>query len=169
MKSRIPRLEPPDSHHLLATIGWLELGNPAEAQIEWAKISPGNREHTDALEGAWRIHAAAKSWSTALEAARKQVQAAPNHPAGWINQSYALHELKRSQEAFDELLPLAKKFPKVSVIHYNLACYACQLGRLEIAKKNLARAIKHRGKDEIKKLALADADLKPMWEYIKAL
>jgi len=26
-----------------------------------------------------------------------------------------------------------------------------------------------RGKDEVKKMALADADLKPLWEYIRAL
>ncbi len=121
------------------------------------------------LEAEWRIHAAAKAWAVALDVARKQVQASSDQPAGWINQSFALHELKQTREAFDQLLPIAKRFPKISVIHYNLACYACQLGRLEVAKKNLARAIKYRRKEEIKQMALADADLKPMWEYIKVL
>ncbi|MBI2947752.1 MAG: tetratricopeptide repeat protein [Verrucomicrobia bacterium] len=163
------KLEPPDIHHLLAAIGWVELGNPLEARNELSKISDEQRGHPDVLEGEWRIHAAAKSWTAALQVARRQIQAAKSHPAGWINQSYALHELKRTQEAFDQLLPLAKRFPKISVIHYNLACYACQLGHLEVAKRNLARAIKQRGKDEVKKMALADADLKPLREYVRAL
>jgi len=169
LKSQMTKLEPPDVHHLLAAIGWVELGNPAEARHELNRISEAHRSHPDVLEGEWRIHAAAKSWTAALQVARRQIQAAKSHPSGWINQSYALHELKQTREAFDQLLPLARRFPKISVIHYNLACYACQLGRLDAAKKSLARAIKHRGKDEIKNLALADADLKPMWRYIRCL
>jgi len=35
----------------------------------------------------------------------------------------ALHELKRTQEAFDLLLPAADKFPAPWTIPYNLACY----------------------------------------------
>lgn len=169
MVERMAKLEPPDLHHLTAAIGWVELGNPAEARHEWNKVSDAHREHPDVLDVEWRIHAANKSWTLALDVARKQVQVAPRHPAGWINQSYGLHELKRTQEAFDQLLPLAKTFPKISVIHYNLACYACQLGHSELAKRCLGRAIKCQGKDEIKRMALADADLKPLWEYIRAL
>ncbi|MBI4661035.1 MAG: tetratricopeptide repeat protein [Verrucomicrobia bacterium] len=162
-------LEPPDSFHLSAAIGWMDLGNPIEARNELRQISGRYRENSEVLETEWRVHAALRSWDTACEVAQRQTKVAPDHPAGWINQSYALHELKKTQEAFDELSPLVEKFPKVSVIYYNLACYACQLGDEEAAKKHLALAIKFRDKDEVKEMALADSDLKPLWEHIKSL
>src|SRR5690349_10510510 len=56
----IPPLEPPDSHHLAAAQGWLELGNHAEANNELERISPTLRAHPDALEVSWQIYAAAK-------------------------------------------------------------------------------------------------------------
>jgi hypothetical protein len=36
-------LEPPDSIHLQAAQGWLDLGNPIEANEELEKIAPQNR------------------------------------------------------------------------------------------------------------------------------
>ena len=166
---RMAEIGPPDIHHLSSAIGWLELGNPREALCEWERISQANSGHSDVLEAGWRIRSAMKSWAAALELAHRHVQLAPDHPAGWINQSFALHEMKRTQEAYDQLFSVAEKFSKVGVIPYNLACYACQLGNRELAEKHLAVAVKLRGNDEIKQMALADPDLKPMREYIDAL
>ena len=162
-------LTPPDNHHLNAATGWLELGNHTEARSELAKISAANRKNPDALELAWRICAAERNWAEALEAARTLVQTEPDDASGWIHQSYSLHELKRTKEAFDLLLAAVEKFPGISTIPYNLACYACQLGEVEAARQWLARAIKIRGSEEIKKVALTDLDLKPMWEEIRQL
>jgi hypothetical protein len=36
----LPSLQPPDSHHLNAAVGWLELGNDIEATEELDKIKP---------------------------------------------------------------------------------------------------------------------------------
>src|SRR5438445_4948190 len=141
------KLPPPDSHHLNAAIGWLELGNPAEAKVELAKISPAKQRHRDALAVVWRICAAEKNWAGSLKAARKRVQAEPDDASGWIHQSYSLHELKRTREALDLLRSAVEKFPGISTIPYNLACYACQLGDLEQARNWLAKAIKICGKE----------------------
>ena len=84
----------------------------------------------------------------------------------WINRSYALHELKRTQEAFEALLPAAKKFPKRWLIRYNLACYCSQLGELEAAMQWLQKAIDLTGEREIKAMALDDPDLKPLRKEI---
>src|ERR1017187_3279090 len=43
-------LEPPDSHHLSAAIGWLGLGNWREANEELEKITSELRGHPDVLE-----------------------------------------------------------------------------------------------------------------------
>ena len=47
------KLEPPDTHCFSAAIGWLELGNLAEAKAELAQISPAQQEHPDVLEARW--------------------------------------------------------------------------------------------------------------------
>jgi tetratricopeptide (TPR) repeat protein len=162
-------LEPPDSHFLNATNGWLELGSPAEAQGEWERIAEIHRQRPDVLDARWRIQAARKDWSESLSTARQLLESAPESPIGWINEAYSLHELKRTQEAWDQLLPLASRFPKISVIAYNLACYACQLGRLDQAQQFLERAIQIKGKNEIKQMALLDPDLQAMRETILGL
>ena len=162
-------LKPPDSHYLNGAVGWCELGNFAEARAELHRISAPNRDHPHVLAEEWRIYATEKHWLPALEVARRLIEVAPDIPAGWINQSYSLHELKLTQEARNQLAPVAEKFPVVSTIPYNLACYACQLGNLEEARQWLARTIQIRGKEEIKQMALADPDLQPMWDEIKKL
>jgi tetratricopeptide (TPR) repeat protein len=163
------KLTPPDNHHLNAATGWLELGNAAEAKAELARISSANRSHSGVLEVNWQICAAEKNWPAALATARNLVQLDPENVSGWIHQSYSLHEMKRTQEALDLLLPIIEKFPGVSTIPYNLACYACQLGDLEPARNWLAKAVKIRGKEDIRKVALADADLRQLWEEIRKL
>lgn len=163
------KLETPDTHYLNAAIGWMELGNPDEAIAELEMIAQENRNHPHALEVRWRIHATAENWTEALTVARKFLEVAPDSPIGWINQSYSLHELKRTEEALEALMQAATKFPTASIIPYNLACYACQLGQLELARQCLAVAVELKSKDEIKAMALADLDLKPLWDFVHAL
>jgi hypothetical protein len=58
----MPPLQPPDSTHLQAAEGWLELGNPLEANEELEKITPELRPQPDVLRVRWQIYAAAKEW-----------------------------------------------------------------------------------------------------------
>ncbi|HTG45601.1 MAG TPA: tetratricopeptide repeat protein, partial [Verrucomicrobiae bacterium] len=83
-------ITPPDSHHLSAAIGWLELGNVKEAHVEWSRIAESYRDHPGVLEVAWQIHAVDKKWSDALEVATQLLHHVPDSPAGWICQSYSL-------------------------------------------------------------------------------
>jgi len=159
----------PDRHHLSAALGWLELGNAREARAELNRIAPRQLAHPDVLEMRWKICAAEKRWDEALIVARAVIDLAPERPSGWIHQSYSLHELKRTREAWTELLRVAGKFTDVSMIPYNLACYACQLGNLTQAQRWLAAAISIAGKEEIKSAALADADLRPIWPEVEKL
>jgi tetratricopeptide (TPR) repeat protein len=80
-----------------------------------------------------------------------------------------LHELKRTQEALDALLPAAAKFPKHWLIRYNLACYCSQLGRLQEAMQWLEKAIGLADKSEVKAMALADPDLEPLRREIRKI
>jgi len=48
-------------------------------------------------------------------------------------------------------------------VESNLACYECQLGDLSQARKWLETAFKAGDRKELKRMALADSDLKPLW------
>jgi len=165
----VSTLEFPDRHHALAAEGWLELGNPAEAFGELRRLSRAAGKHPDVLELRWRLHAERRSWNRALAVARAMTEAAPERAEGWIHQSYTLHELRRTDEAWQTLLPVARRFPKESIIPYNLACYACQLGDLASARDWLQRASRLRPKDEIRVLALHDPDLAPLRDFLAQL
>ena len=101
--------EPPDSHHLTAADGWLGLGNWQEAQSEIEEITPELRMHPDVQEVRWQIQAKAKNWEEAICVAREITQRTPELPFGWIHLAYSLHELRRTQEAYGTLKPIAER------------------------------------------------------------
>jgi Flp pilus assembly protein TadD len=123
------------------------------------KISPELRTHPDVLNVQWRICVNAKNWEAALDAASTMVLLEPRESLSWARLSYALHELKRTSEARDNLLRVVDTFPDNSTMRYNLACYECQLGRMEEAKGWLAEAFKLGGKRQMTRAALSDTDL----------
>lgn len=167
--SGLDALSPPDIHYVNAACGWLDLDNLKEAIAELDRLSISAQNHPEVLNLRWELSARQKMWTEALEIGRALVQLAPEKPDSWIKQSYALHEMKRTQEAWDTLVSVSEHFPKLSTIPYNLACYACQLGQVQPAITWLKRAMKAGGKDRIRRMALDDQDLKPLWYQIKRL
>ena len=109
--------------------------------------------------------------SDALEIACFELKVAPHESSGWLHRAYALRRASDGglSQAWDALLPAAKMFPAEPIIAYNLSCYACQMQQLDIARHWLNRAVAAGQKEAIKKMALADADLQPLWTEIKEL
>ena len=167
--SGLDSLSPPDSHYVNAAWGWLELENIAEAFLELDRVTPPAQLHPDVLTLRWELLARKKQWTEALDTAHTLVQIAPDRADSWIKQSYALHELKRTQEAWESLFSVSEHFPEISTIPYNLACYACQLEQSQMALTWLRRAMKIGGRESIRKMALQDTDLKSLWAQIKKL
>src|SRR5664279_2801766 len=159
-------LAPRDTFHFLAAQGWLELGNPAEANAELEKLAPQLRVLPAVLNLRWLIYVAAEDWGAALDIAAALIQLDPEDPVGWANRSYALHELKRTAEARDNLLRVVDRFPASATMRYNLACYECQLGRLEQAKRWLEKAFALGDARKMQLAALDDPDLQPLWKEI---
>jgi Flp pilus assembly protein TadD len=164
-------LEPPDTHYLLAALGWMELGNLAEAKAELGRITTEHQTHPDVLEARWLIGAQAGQWEEALVAARGLVEVAPERASGWLHQAYALRRVADGglQRAWDALLPAHEKFPHESTIPYNLSCYACQMKQLDTARLWLKRAMEIGQREPTKQMALADPDLEPLWTEIREL
>ena len=163
------RLEPPDLFFVSAAIGWLELGNVAEARAELAQVGSENRNHPDVLEMRWAICAQDELWIEGLQIARELLLYAPERSSGWLHQAYALRRVPDGgvKKAWSALLPAFDKVPTESIIPYNLSCYACQLQLLDAARVWLQRAVVIGGKDRIKQMALHDPDLEPLWPEIK--
>ena len=158
-----------DFFNLSAASGWLDLGNPKEALAELAQMSPESRSTPEAYSLEWEIHRELKDWNAALNAANKLTGVAPADAEGWVKLAFALHEMKCTQDAWDCLLAASAHFKKETIIPYNLACYACQLGNEQEALRWLRRAFKLDPKKEFRQMALRDPDLEPLREKIKKL
>ena len=157
-----------DLHHLRAAEGWLELDNATEAREELDQVSTNRLDHPDVLEVSWMLFAKEKNWNACVKTAELLVQQAPERPGGWIHRSFALHELKRTEEAFVHLHPVRRIFSDQWVIPYNLACYLTQLGRIKEATRELHAALKIDPR-AVKHAASNDPDLKPLSKHVDEL
>jgi Flp pilus assembly protein TadD len=170
---RVHNLDPldlDDIRSLQAALGWLGLNSSAEARAELDAIAPAQQSHPAVLEARWLLCAHEKNWRDALAVAERELASAPQDSSGWLHRAYALRRVDHGglPQAWDELLPAAKNFPGEPVIAYNLSCYACQMQQLDLARTWLQNATKIGNKVAIKKMALADDDLQPLWAEIEA-
>jgi predicted Zn-dependent protease len=155
-------LQPPDSHYISAAYGWLGLGRPVEANDELERISPENLAHPDVMEVLWHLHARARNWNICLDIARAILKLDSERSSGWIHRSFALFELNRPQDAFDELCPVAERFPTLWRIPYTLACCCAQLGKFAECQTWLNKAMAI-DKSAVKPIAMTDPNLMPLW------
>jgi predicted Zn-dependent protease len=171
MEKRIKPLEPPDTHHLSAAQGWLELGNHIDANNELDEITPELRAHPAVLSVRYDVYAQAKKWNEAAEIAGALVKLMPEQSFTWICWAYATRRKTDGgiPEAKKILLEAESKFPAEYLLRYNLACYECQSGNLKEAMMWLQKAIDMAGKNDIRKIALDDPDLEPLWVNISEI
>ena len=163
------RLELQDQRYLEAAQGWLGLGNWKEANEELENISSQNRTHLEVLFVRFKINSVARKWEGAYEIARAISEAVPGASFGVFHMAVALHEMKRTEEAWKLLLSVVNNFPDNTYMRYNLACYTCQLGKLKDAMTWLEKAIDLAGKSDLRQMALDDPDLEPLWAVIGSI
>lgn len=170
----LPPLEALDVHLVRAAHGWLELNLPAEAEAELAQLSPAAQAHPFVLQALWQLHAHQHRWALAHTVAELLVQVFPGDVNGWVHRAYAARRTEGGglQAAWDALRPAVELFPDETIVPYNLACYACQMGNLDASRHWLGRAREIAGKQKsregLKHMALADPDLAPLREEILA-
>jgi tetratricopeptide (TPR) repeat protein len=167
-------LEPPDRFHFLAAHGWLELGNPIEAEAELERIAPELRAHPDVLKTRWAVYSKAQNWAAAADIGQTLVEMEPGDSFGWMNRSYALRRAPGGglQAAYDALRPAADLLADLEPVAFNLACNACQLGKIEEGREWLAKsfaAADCKGRLSQAKLhALDEPDLEPLWQDLRS-
>ena len=153
--------------HVLASSGYLELGMFDDAALVLEEIAPEDKTRNEVLGARVNLYMAAKKWDMVAAVASHLVKVDPQTAGWWISLAYALRRTESIEKAEAILLRAQAIHPKVAMIAFNLACYASVTGRMEEAKERLRHAI-DLDKD-IRKLALDDEDLKPLWDWIAGL
>ena len=158
-------LEVPDQQYLQAAVGYVELGMFAEADSELDKIDPFCRALPEVLAVRLAIYRGLKKWELMQQIAKRLKDFEPDNVQWTISLAYATRRAYSIDVAMEILLDAEAKFPREAAIPYNLACYYCQLGEMEKAKRYLKEAF------EIdlnwRKAALDDGDLRPFWDSLQ--
>ena len=126
---------------LLAAQGYCELGMYEDALRELAGLPVGVQRHPTVIELRLVILMQGRLWQEALSTGIELTAVAPEKNIGYIHAAYCLHELGRTKEAREILLSGPLTLHKEPVYHYNLACYECILGNLDLARVHLDRSV----------------------------
>src|SRR6266550_2384330 len=158
-------LEPLDQKHWEAASGYVQLGMYLEADAELDEIEPFCRAAPEVLAVRLEIYAGLKKWELMQQIAKRLKEFQPNNIQWTISLAYATRRAYSIDVAMEILIDAEAKFPREAAIPYNLACYYCQLGEMEKAKRYLKEAF------EIdlnwRKAALDDEDLRPFWDSLQ--
>ena len=150
--------------HLKAAVGYLELGMIEDAANEIECMPPDQKNSSEVLGVRMEICRAAEKWTLMEVVARELWKRHQDEPVYWNDLAWAVRRAKSLESANDILLQAVEKFPEHAMTHFNLGCYASQLGYIEEAKSRVGKAIELDSK--FKLLALDDPDLGAMWEQI---
>jgi Tfp pilus assembly protein PilF len=150
--------------HLRAAIGFIELGMLEDATSEIESLPPEDRDRSSVLALRVEIYRTAGSWSLMEAVARELWKRHPDEPIYWNNLAWVVRRDSSIESANDILRQAVEKFPEDALTHFNLGCYACQLGDIEQAKVRVKKAIELDAKFKLR--AIDDADLVPLWEQI---
>lgn len=147
-------------HIILAAQGYFELEMAREAIAELDKLPASEQLRPDVLEMRVLILMKDHLWQEALCASEKLCTVAPEAPVGFIHAAYCMHEMGHTQEAKALLLEGPASLVSDATYHYNLACYECALGNLDLARAYLDTSLSM--DEKLRAFAETDPDLKPL-------
>lgn len=156
------------AHRIAYAQGYLALGLADDALEEIRFVSDEERDSDAILEIMMDAHGIRKDWQAAVPVAQEYARRHPGDSKGWISWAFAVRRLE-SLPAAEQILLEAEKHigATCALVHYNLACYRCQLGDPTGALHRLARAC--RLESHWKAAALTDPDLVSLKSEIAAL
>jgi tetratricopeptide (TPR) repeat protein len=145
---------------LEAAQGYLDLGMPAEAWDELARLGGAAAGHTTVRLARIDIRMRQADWASALQLSEDLIRSEPAQLGAYISRSFCLHCLHRTLDARDRLLEAPAAIEHVPTYHYNLACYEAQLGHRDVARRCLVQALHMHG--AFRDLAAVDPDLRSL-------
>lgn len=155
-----------DQKHLSAAQGYLELGMLADSEAELGGIAPHLRERLEVLAIRLGILHETKHWPALQAVAEKLVGLDPSEPQWAISWAYATRRAASLDSARSILIQALERHPSEALIHFNLACYECQLGDIPSAKQFIQTALQL--SPSMSRMALEDEDLAPIRVYLES-
>ncbi|HEV2694736.1 MAG TPA: hypothetical protein VG347_17710 [Verrucomicrobiae bacterium] len=161
-----------DLAKISAAYGWIDLKCYPEAIIELNSIPDHLYLHPKVVAAWWEINCSQAEWVDLLKYGTKLLQEDASDPMGYIllAESARLRNNDHVKDAYEILRPIADRFSDALTVPYNLACYACCLGRVAEAREWLQTTFKGARGTEFdgyyQGLAIEDADLKSLWPEI---
>jgi tetratricopeptide (TPR) repeat protein len=150
-------MDPQLQRRLLAASGFAELSLFQEAVEELEEL-PATSKQVPAVLVVWlEVYQRWQKWSEAESVALRLLEIDPEEPAWLIALAYAVRRSRGLPFAHEILSRACENFPNCGTIHFNLACYAAQLDRLDDARQHLGRAIQI--DKEFAAMAKTDPDL----------
>ena len=141
--------------------GFVDLKMAARAREELQAVPAAHRGSVTFRVIALRLAFEEKNWPGAAEIASSLREQFPDEPGFWIQLAYAKRRAEGLEVARHILSDAALRFPNVATIPFNLACYECQLGRLDEALRRLNQAFALDA--NCREAALEDEDLRALW------
>ncbi len=146
---------------LHAADGYLYFGLSNEALAELDAIEVSEQDDTSVLLARIRALLHGREWRAAETLSNRSLRMHPDEGEFTVQRAFALHQMKKGDEAIEALLAAPEWIRRTGILHYNLACYEARLGDLKIARECIDVAIQLNS--GIKKNARLDPDLKALW------
>jgi tetratricopeptide (TPR) repeat protein len=150
---------------LLAAVGLAELSLFQDAVQELEELPDSFKEVSVVLATWLEVYQRWQKWSEASAVAMRLLEMEPGESNWPVALAYAVRRSRGLIFAQEILMQAREKFPDCATIHFNLACYAAQLGRLDEARLRLLRAVEL--DQAFAALAKIDPDLKPIREQME--
>jgi len=150
-----------EQQHLTAAQGYLELGMPLDADAELDLIDPFCRHLPEVLALRAQVYRLLEKWELMRTVAKRLVDYDSDNIqwTAWL--AFSTRRAVSIESAKAILLEAVERHPEAAIFHYNLACYECVLGDVEVAKARLQHCFKL--DPQFRKPALDDPDLKAIW------
>ncbi len=144
-----------------AADGYLFLRMYDEAVEELDGIDSSAQHEAAVLLARIRLLLHKKQWQSAEELSVLGTDLHPEEGEFTVQRAFALHQLRKGDEAVQVLMDAPAWIRRTGILHYNLACYEARLGDLTVARECIDAAIQIN--EGIKKSARLDPDLQGLW------
>ncbi len=149
---------PETQRALRAADGYLFFGLPEEALHEVEGAPKAERNQPEVLLARNRVLLHLGRWKEVETLAAKAIAKHPDRDEFTVQRAFALHKLKKGEEAIGVIESAPDWIRRTGILHYNLACYEAQLGDKKTARQCINVAIQMN--EAMRKNAKTDPDLR---------
>lgn len=157
-----PQSQHPDTQRALrAADGYLFFGMAEEALTEIESAPAEEVDQPEVLLARNRVLLHLRRWKEVEALAAKAIETHPERDEFTVQRAFALHKMKKGEQALDVIESAPEWIRRTGIIHYNLACYEAQLGDKKTARQCINVAIQMN--EAMRNNAKKDPDLRGVW------